>query len=67
MAIRLTFGSVYLPHMPQDEVAGPRLRKRLLQQARSAKRQFQRRLNPDPMARSFFFADTYFRTLDRLL
>ena len=66
LAIRITFGQIALPGEAVEIKPGSKsLRFRLVQGARLAKRQFVQRF--DPSDRGFFLADTYMRTLDRLL
>lgn len=65
LAIRLKFGYIQLPFVPQPEVKGKRLSWSVLQGARLAKRQFTRRFSAEN--RSLFLAEAYFAMFHRIL
>ncbi|GAA6060002.1 hypothetical protein JCM10212_001160 [Sporobolomyces blumeae] len=71
VAIRITFGSIHLPSMPldldKDSVDREAVRRAAVRNARLAKRQFDRRLAPDPQSRTIFFANGWSLNMDRLL
>lgn len=65
LAIRLNFGCIQLPSLPQPEEKGARLQWTAVQGARLAKRQFARRFAPED--RTMYLAEAYFSILHRLL
>lgn len=65
LAIRLNFGCIQLPSLPQAEEKGNRLRWTAVHGARLAKRQFTKRF--DAKDRSLYLAGAYFSILHRLL
>ncbi|GAA5959294.1 hypothetical protein JCM21900_003918 [Sporobolomyces salmonicolor] len=68
-AIRITFGTIHLPNIPQDPTVENReaVRATALRGARLAKQQFTKRLAPERQSRSLFLASAYALILDRLL
>ncbi|GAA5865685.1 hypothetical protein JCM1840_003218 [Sporobolomyces johnsonii] len=68
-AIRITFGTIHLPNIPQEPTVEnlEAVRATALRGARLAKQQFTSRLAPDRQSRSIFLASAYALILDRLL